>query len=428
MNNNHQDGGGPSNDGSYIKRLIYLFGIVYFAQGLAQASGLISQPLSFYLKEVMHFDEAQSTAYLAVLTIPWLIKPLYGLVSDFIPLFGYRRKTWLLALNAMSACAFFWLTGLSDASLIVSALLLTAVGTAASDVIVDAVMVENGQKYNMVGKFQSVQWFWFYTAQIATSIAGGWIAGGSDPASALHTAALITMCAPATVALLSWFGLKEDKSRINTVEMKKTALSLGEAFKSPTLWGVVTFLAFYNFSPSFGTPMYYHMVDKLKFSQEFIGTLGAIGSAGAVIGTFLYGWYFTKKTLHFQLTFAILAGAIGTFSYLSVVQNSPMAGAIMVGLSLVFGAAGAIATLTVLSLAGRACPKKAEGFTFAALMSVYNGFAQLSAIVGSWMFVHWFDRSLSPLIIVSGVFTLACFLLVPLLKGVNDDAESGNGK
>lgn len=191
MNNNHQDGGGPSNDGSYIKRLIYLFGIVYFAQGLAQASGLISQPLSFYLKEVMHFDEAQSTAYLAVLTIPWLIKPLYGLVSDFIPLFGYRRKTWLLALNAMSAGAFFWLTGLSDASLIVSALLLTAVGTAASDVIVDAVMVENGQKYNMVGKFQSVQWFWFYTAQIATSIAGGWIAGGSDPASALDRKSVV---------------------------------------------------------------------------------------------------------------------------------------------------------------------------------------------------------------------------------------------
>ena len=142
MNNNHQDGGGPSNDGSYIKRLIYLFGIVYFAQGLAQASGLISQPLSFYLKEVMHFDEAQSTAYLAVLTIPWLIKPLYGLVSDFIPLFGYRRKTWLLALNAMSAGAFFWLTGLSDASLIVSALFLTAVGTATPDVIAQKLRLE----------------------------------------------------------------------------------------------------------------------------------------------------------------------------------------------------------------------------------------------------------------------------------------------
>lgn len=415
------------NNDSYVKRLIYLFGFVYFAQGLAQASGLINQPLSFYLKEVMHFDEAQSTAYLAVLTIPWLIKPLYGLVSDFIPLFGYRRKSWLLALNTMSAGAFLWLTGLSDASLIVSALLVTAVGTAASDVIVDAVMVENGQKYNMVGKFQSVQWFWFYTAQIATSVAGGWIAGSTDPTSALHTAAMITMCAPAAVALLSWFGLREEKAQMNVGEMKKTALSLGHAFKSPTLWGVIAFLAFYNFSPSFGTPMYYHMVDKLKFSQQFIGTLGAIGSAGSVIGTFLYGWYFTKKSLRFQLTFAILAGAIGTFSYLSVVNYSEAVGAIMIGLSLVFGAAGAIATLTVLSLAGKACPPKAEGFTFAALMSVYNGFAQLSAIVGSWMFVHWFDRSLSPLIIVSGVFTLACFLLMPLLRGVKADGEGQSG-
>ena len=95
----------------------------------------------------------------------------------------------------------------------------------------------------------------------------------------------------------------------------------------------------------------------------------------------------------------------------------------MIALSLVFGAAGAIATLTALSLAGKACPAKAEGFTFAALMSVVNGFTQLSAIAGSWMFVHWFDRSLTPLIIVSGLFTLACFLLMPLLKGVRDSKE-----
>ncbi|MBK7750506.1 MAG: hypothetical protein IPI39_25045 [Candidatus Obscuribacter sp.] len=65
-----------------------------------------------------------------------------------------------------------------------------------------------------------------------------------------------------------------------------------------------------------------------------------------------------------------------------------------------------------------------KGFTFAALMSVCcNGFAQLSAIVGSWMFVHWFDRALTPLIIVSGVFTLFCFALMPLLKGIRKQKE-----
>lgn len=416
---------GGSND-SYVKKLVFMFGLVYFAQGLAQASGLISQPLSFYMKEVLHFDEAQSTSYLAVLTLPWIIKPLYGLVSDFIPLFGYRRKSWLLLLNVISAGAFFWLTGLDEPSKIVFALLLTAFGTAASDVIVDALMVENGQKFNMVGKFQSVQWFWFYAAQIATSLAGGWLASMSDPGTGLHVAAMITMFAPATVAVASWLLVKEDKAKMNLEQLKATTGGLKQAFTSKTLWAAVLFLAFWNFSPSFGTPMYYHMTDTLKFSQTFIGQLGALGSIGSLIGAWMYGKWFTKRTLNYQLIFAISSGAIGTFAYLSVVTLTPYSAFLMGTLSFVFGIAGAIASLTTLSLAGRSCPPNAEGFTFAALMSVNNGFAQLSAIAGAWMFVHWFDRNLTPLIIVSGVFTLLCFLLMPTLKAVRGQkAEDG---
>ena len=418
---------GGSND-SYVKKLVFMFGLVYFAQGLAQASGLISQPLSFYMKEVLHFDEAQSTSYLAVLTLPWIIKPLYGLVSDFIPLFGYRRKSWLLLLNVISAGAFFWLTGLDEPSKIVFALLLTAFGTAASDVIVDALMVENGQKFNMVGKFQSVQWFWFYAAQIATSLAGGWLASMSDPGTGLHIAAMITMFAPATVAVASWLIVKEDKAKMNLEQLKATTSGLKQAFTSKTLWAAVLFLAFWNFSPSFGTPMYYHMTDTLKFSQTFIGQLGALGSIGSLIGAWMYGKWFTKRTLNYQLTFAIASGAIGTFAYLSVVTLTPYSAFLMGTLSFVFGIAGAIASLTTLSLAGRSCPPNAEGFTFAALMSVNNGFAQLSAIAGAWMFVHWFDRNLTPLIIVSGVFTLFCFLLMPTLKAVRGQKAEDEGK
>ena len=418
---------GGSND-SYVKKLVFMFGLVYFAQGLAQASGLISQPLSFYMKEVLHFDEAQSTSYLAVLTLPWIIKPLYGLVSDFIPLFGYRRKSWLLLLNVISAGAFFWLTGLDEPSKIVFALLLTAFGTAASDVIVDALMVENGQKFNMVGKFQSVQWFWFYAAQIATSLAGGWLASMSDPGTGLHIAAMITMFAPATVEVASWLIVKEDKAKMNLEQLKATTNGLKQAFTSKTLWAAVLFLAFWNFSPSFGTPMYYHMTDTLKFSQTFIGQLGALGSIGSLIGAWMYGKWFTKRTLNYQLIFAIASGAIGTFAYLRVVTLTPYSAFLMGTLSFVFGIAGAIASLTTLSLAGRSCPPNAEGFTFAALMSVNNGFAQLSAIAGAWMFVHWFDRNLTPLIIVSGVFTLLCFLLMPTLKAVRGQKAEDEGK
>jgi BT1 family len=39
----------------------------------------------------------QVTASLTVLTLPWVTKPLYGIFSDFVPLFGCRRKAYLVS-------------------------------------------------------------------------------------------------------------------------------------------------------------------------------------------------------------------------------------------------------------------------------------------------------------------------------------------
>src|SRR4029078_11797458 len=123
---------------TYGRRLIFLFGLVYFAQGIAQHGGLVGQPLQNFFKEELGFNAAQTTEYLAILVLPWTIKPLYGLVTDFIPLLGLRRKMWLLLTNGVAASALIWLSGLTDPETVVVALLLTAFGTAASDVIIDA--------------------------------------------------------------------------------------------------------------------------------------------------------------------------------------------------------------------------------------------------------------------------------------------------
>ncbi len=417
----------------YVKRLVFLFGLVYFAQGVAQAAGLLSQPLMFYFKEALGFAPDVAANYMAILTLPWVIKPVYGLLSDFVPLFGYRRKTWLVAMNGLAALGFLWLSGVTSANLIVIAMMLTAIGTAASDVIIDALMVENGNKFGVTAKFQSVQWLWFYIAAITTSLAGGYLCDYFSPGTALSTAALISMCAPATVIVASWLIVKEEKAAFNKQQLADTMGGLKEAVRSRTLRAVAFFLAFYYFSPSMGMPMFYHMTDKLGFSQEFIGQLGAIGAVGSVFGALAYGRYFGKKSLRFQLLFAILSGFVGTLAYLALVTPSPYAQAIAITLSLVFGAAGTIALLTTLTLAARACPKRAEGFTFAALMSVTNGFQQLAGIAGAWMFVHWFGNSLTPLIWVSALATLACVALLPMLKSVealpgSDTTNGDEGK
>jgi BT1 family len=43
-----------------------------------------------------------------VLNLPWIIKPIYGIVSNFVPLFGYRRKAYRFSRTRLAAAVFFW--------------------------------------------------------------------------------------------------------------------------------------------------------------------------------------------------------------------------------------------------------------------------------------------------------------------------------
>lgn len=283
--------------------LVAFFGLAYFCQHFAQA-GFISQPLSLYFKEVLGYGPKDVTIFFSVLTIPWMIKPLYGLICDYLPLFGYRRKSYLLILSLVASAGFLALSGVSDANTIRTLLLITAASTAFADVAVDGLMVELGNKTGLTARFQSSQWLWFYFASAFTSFAGGMFAEYLTPETALHWAARVTAIFPLVVLTATWFLVKEERSEVNIKQLKATTGQLWRViFRSPKLWVAAGFIAFWHFSPSFGTPMYYHMVDNLKFSQEFIGWTGTVGAFASLLGAWVY-----KKYLSGQ-------GSVGTNSW-----------------------------------------------------------------------------------------------------------------
>ncbi len=129
-----------------INRLLVFFALVYVVEGVGQVEGLIAQPLSFYLKEVHGWTALEVSAYLTIFNFPWIIKPLYGAFSDFVPLLGYRRKPYLLAANIVAAGAFLWVTQLTAPGELLWALELTAYAMAMSSTVCGAVLVENGQR------------------------------------------------------------------------------------------------------------------------------------------------------------------------------------------------------------------------------------------------------------------------------------------
>ena len=149
------------------------FAIVYTVEGIGQAkAGVVWQPLTHYLKETQNWDPVQIAASLAVLDVPWVMKPLYGVISDFLPLFGYRRRSYLLLANVGAIAAFLWTTQVLTPAAIVFALLLTAIAMAVSSTVCGALLVENGQKHRASAAFVNQQWLWFNIAVMAASLAG----------------------------------------------------------------------------------------------------------------------------------------------------------------------------------------------------------------------------------------------------------------
>ncbi len=67
--------------------------MVYFVQGIL---GLARLAISFFLKDELGLSPAEVSALVGVAALPWMIKPLFGFISDGLPILGYRRRPYLI--------------------------------------------------------------------------------------------------------------------------------------------------------------------------------------------------------------------------------------------------------------------------------------------------------------------------------------------
>lgn len=390
--------------------LLWFFALVYIVEGLGQIGGLIAQPLTYYLKQAQGWTPLQITAYLTLFNLPWIIKPLYGLVSDFMPLFGYRRKSYLLIANVAASCGFLLVSQLTVPDRLVFALMLTAYAMAISSTLCGAVLVENGQRLKASGTFITQQWLWYNIAAMTAAIVGGQLVQNLLPTTALHTAAALVSCAPVLVIFGTLFLIDEKKAPMNVQGMKHTFEGLSMAFRRRHLWIIAAFIFLYYFSPGLSTPLYFIMTDNLKFSQAYIGILGSLAGAGWVAGALLQRRYLKKLTLKNLLNLSIAIGTVASLAFLFFWNEATAA-----VISFCSGLAAMIATVATLTLAADYCPRRAEGFAFAVLMSIINLATALADNLGSYLFTDVFHRRLEPLVILSAAFTAFAFVLVPLL-------------
>jgi MFS family permease len=179
-----------------------LFGIllVYFVQG---AVGLARLATSFYLKDNLGLGPTQAAALMGLAVIPWTVKPLYGLLSDTLPLAGYRRRPYLLLAGLLGCGAWLGMAlGAPTAELALLWMVLASLAVAVGDVIVDSLVVERvqGSDWAGTGTLQSLTWGATALGSLLTAYAGGALLAHYPPQVVFGLTALL----PMLIALAAW--------------------------------------------------------------------------------------------------------------------------------------------------------------------------------------------------------------------------------
>ena len=79
----------------------------------------------------------------SIIGLPWSLKILYGIISDNVPIYGSRRKSYLVIMSALQLFAMLLLAcydGLEE-KFSTFLLMIISLTVAVMDVIVDSIMV-----------------------------------------------------------------------------------------------------------------------------------------------------------------------------------------------------------------------------------------------------------------------------------------------
>lgn len=337
---------------------------VYFVQGSGVLLGIAE---ALILREKLGLDFAQMGLIGAASLIPWSIKPLYGLLTDLVPIGQFRRRPYLqigavIAAGGFAAVALF----AHDFSSFLLPLIIANIGLGLTDVATDGFVVEETTVKNaarlqgltqigiriaaFIGSFFSgllihrgllapEQMFLLYALfPLGTLAASFFIAEKPvDPqnekiAHEILSARRITALLVIFVLLIAnsvWRGVLADWLNLPSVAV--TTVLWGSFFgwmaayfwklkklklTTSVIFFAMLFILLWRFNPGAGSPMFFYLKDTLLLSEETLGFVGTASQVASIIGIILAVKFFDRFPLKRILRWTVVvAGLFGISAF-----------------------------------------------------------------------------------------------------------------
>ena len=363
----------PRAVGMTLSRYSLLVGAGAFATTFAQLRILAQYPITFLLKDHFHMQKEQVAVFFFWATFAWSVKPLAGILTDAFPLFGTRRRHYMM-IGATVAGVFWLLMGASanNYKMLFLFAILINVFTVFASTVMGGLMVEAGQAFGAPGRIASLRQFVQSVAQIAAPLLGGYLAK-----VAFGWTAAIAATTVLALAGLTFFKLREPplERRAAVAERHTYRLSpailigmavflavagllfsipdtrnigvslfsllgvflliLGLVFwpttngvivraqgqliailQSRSLWLAAGMVFLIYTVPGFNTALVYQQSDVLHFDKSYIGFLSALEAAFGVLAALSYAFFCRKINLRVLLISGVALNGLTTLLYM----------------------------------------------------------------------------------------------------------------
>ncbi|KAK8963982.1 hypothetical protein KSP40_PGU016828 [Platanthera guangdongensis] len=403
--------------------------VVYFVQGVL---GLARLAVSFYLKDDLRLDPAETAVISGFSSLPWLVKPLYGFISDSFPLFGYRRRSYLILSGLLGAFSWCLMAIVVDNKYSAAAcILLGSLSVAFSDVVVDSMVVERarGEPQSTSGSLQSLCWGSSAFGGIVSSYFSGSLVDAYGVKLVFGVTAILPLMTSAVAVLVkeqattTARGHNMSTTGISLLEScKQSSSQLWNAVRQPTIFLPTLFIFLWQATPHSDSAMFYFTTNKLGFTPEFLGRVKLVTSVASLAGVGIYNTFLKSVPLRkIFLGTTIIGSVLGMTQVLLVTGLNRELGMsdewFAIGDSLIITVLSQASFMPVLVLAAKLCPAGMEATLFATLMSISNGGSVAGGLMGAGLtqILGITKDSFANLALLITICNLSSLLPLPLL-------------
>lgn len=454
----------------------YAYILIAFHQGLSYISQLAVQ---YFFKDELKVEPHKLSQINSIIHLPWAIKPILGLTTDFLPIFGYRRKIYVILCGILNLlCWLYMAFYINTAAMACTMIFFVNLTLSFCSVLGEAIVVELSQletedKDSKAKDLVSL----FFLSRTIGELLSAYLKGLFVDIMPLRTIFLIGSTIP-TLLIISGLMLIEKRVGVNEIEGKKLTHNnsadedeekcklTDENLSKNNDYGSIMnlenqanqensshpqppekslfkefftflcqkyillplmFIIIFKATPSYYDPFFYFISNELKINATSLGKISFCSTIAILIAIMIYKAYL--KNCNFKTMIVIgtvISFLISLACYLLVLRVNLQLGIpdfwLLLFTNSFLSMVGEFVLLPILSLACVLCPKKLEGTVYSVFMSSLNLGGILSHLNGgiltSVLNISSKDYSnLHWLILISKISSL---LPLPMLYCIDD--------